>query len=342
MLLWYNEVSRILWGGGALFGYVRPQPMEMKLRDYAYYRAVYCGVCREMANEAGALFPLSLRYDFVFLALARLLLSEESGKIAYRRCALHPVKKRPFLVDTRALSDTARLAAVLTHYSVEDTARDERGAKRMAAKMIMPTTARYRKKAIGKAEADGEMAALDHIAKEKMEELAILEAKGEMSPDTAAEPFAALLADVFAYGYEAERARIARVCGRAVGRFVYLCDAVDDAIKDEKSGSYNPFVYLARAEGKTVGSYLSEQKERIEATLTLACRDAYQALLLLPMAERHPAWSSLENLLLIGMPEMARRVAEHPGEALDGRDLGAMALTNDQMQMNDGIEDIRT
>ncbi len=329
-----------------MFGYVRIEPLEMKLRDYTYYRAVYCGVCREMGKQAGALFPLSLRYDFVFLALVRLLLSRERGKLVLQRCAAHPLKKRPVLTETKALADTARLSSVLAHYSVEDAVADEHGAKRMAAKAISPVTSRYRNRAVGKGErVDAEMAALDGFAKEKMAALAALEGTCEASPDAAAEPFSALLASVFAYGYEGEGARIARVCGRAVGRFVYLCDAVDDAIKDEKQGAYNPFVCAAKQEGKTVSDYLSEHKESTCATLTLAARDAYHALLLAKSAEAHPAWPSLENLLVYGMPQMARRVSEHPGEALDRRDIGINSVpetvfSEDEIQINDGTEDI--
>lgn len=326
-----------------MFGYVRPQPMELKLRDYAYYRAVYCGVCKEMSKQAGALFPLSLRYDFVFLALVRLLLSGERGKIAHRRCAAHPLKKRPILTETKALADTARLSAVLAHYSVEDTVNDERGAKRMSARLILPTTSRYRKKAIGKDGTDPEMAQLDVFIKEKMAALASLEASNEFSPDAVAVPFAEVLSAIFAYGYTGEEARIARACGMAVGRYVYLCDAVDDAPKDEKTGAYNPFVCAARAEGKAVSDYLSEHKTSIKTTLTLVCKDAYHALLLAKMAEAHPAWPSLENLLLYGMPQMAERVANEPGKALDRRDIGAGVMTElsftEKTQTNEITED---
>ena len=61
-----------------MFGYVKPVPAELLVREYDFYRAVYCGICRCMRRYTGRLSALSLTYDSVFCALVRMMLSDES------------------------------------------------------------------------------------------------------------------------------------------------------------------------------------------------------------------------------------------------------------------------
>ena len=62
------------------------------------------------------------------------------------------------------------------------------------------------------------------------------------SPDRTADQFGILMRDVAADGLSGDKKQIAEQCGYHIGRFVYLIDAFDDLLSDEKSGSYNPFL----------------------------------------------------------------------------------------------------
>ena len=36
-----------------MFGYVKPDSGELRVKDYDFYRATYCGICREMGRATG-------------------------------------------------------------------------------------------------------------------------------------------------------------------------------------------------------------------------------------------------------------------------------------------------
>ena len=58
-----------------MFGYVKPWLPELRVREEATYRALYCGLCRTMKRTVGRLSTLSLSYDFVFFLISRLRVS---------------------------------------------------------------------------------------------------------------------------------------------------------------------------------------------------------------------------------------------------------------------------
>ena len=69
-----------------MFGYLRPLTAELRVKEYAYYRAVYCGVCKSMEKNVSPLLSMTLRYDFVLLVMVRMLLSRETGTLRPMRC----------------------------------------------------------------------------------------------------------------------------------------------------------------------------------------------------------------------------------------------------------------
>ena len=225
----------------------------------------------------------------------------------------------PILADCDALRKTSRAAALLTHYGILDNIADERGIKRLAYRLLSVPSAAIRKKVLLQ---DPDLLPLDEVIRTRLADLAALENAKEPSPDAAAEPFGALLGAIFAYGYEGNTKRIAETVGHAVGRCVYLLDAIDDAPEDEKTGAYNPFVMQAKELGTAVSAEdeLDAHRSRIETAMLLTCRSAYNALVLSDWCEDHPAWPCIANLLLLGIPHMTKKVLDHPGQALSGKD----------------------
>ncbi len=305
----------------------------MKIRDYTYYRAVYCGVCHAMADVITPVFSLALRYDFVFLTLVRLCISGETGTLQQRRCAAHPIRRRSVLTeidaDTSALSYTARCGALLSYYKAADDCADEHGMKLLRSRCTMPFAKHMRNRAMR----DTALGPLGEEIVGNLGMLAACEQRKETSPDAAAQPFADLLAAIFSYGLKNDRhRRIAAACGQHVGRFIYLCDAADDAADDEKNGAYNPFVLQAQAVSIPVQSYLQQDavKTRLYNTLLLAAGNILHALDLSDRAGQHPAWPCIENICTFGLPAVAAQITEHPGKGFPRQDFGKDAVPIDQ------------
>ena len=86
-----------------MFGYVKPVQSELLVKEYDFYRATYCGICRSMKKHTGFFSNLSLNYDGVILALARMLYIPDSDISAkMKRCVAHPLKKRCMLTVNSA------------------------------------------------------------------------------------------------------------------------------------------------------------------------------------------------------------------------------------------------
>lgn len=282
-----------------LFGYVRPVSAELKVKEYELYRAIYCGLCESLGHNATCASRLSLSYDFVFLALVRMALQKEVGKIEQHRCLAHPTKKRAVVTKSEQLDYCARLSAVLTYYKLRDDIADSRGAKRIGAKMLVPAGARMRKKAKLDKEAE-------EYIKERLEALSKLEADGCASIDQAAEPFGELMAYVCSCGFDTDSAsyKIACEIGRSMGRFIYIADAVDDLEDDVKTGAYNPF----RMMYEDAQAGLSRDIEAIRFTMTMELTRVEAAVGLIDFEGVFEYGEIIKNIIYLGLVECRDRV----------------------------------
>lgn len=115
-----------------MLGYIRTDAPELRLRDSECYRAIYCGLCREMGKCTGQCSRLSLSYDFAFLAAFRMSLTNEKLDLQKKRCAVHPLKKRSMAIDSPSLAYCADASAILTYHKCRDDVDDEKASKSFA------------------------------------------------------------------------------------------------------------------------------------------------------------------------------------------------------------------
>lgn len=54
-----------------MFGYVRIDKGELKVKEYEAYRGIYCSLCRALSKRYGLFSRLILSYDMTFLAMVR-------------------------------------------------------------------------------------------------------------------------------------------------------------------------------------------------------------------------------------------------------------------------------
>lgn len=221
-----------------MYGYVRAAEGELKMREYELYRAFYCGLCREMGRLTGTTSRLSLSYDGAFFAIVRTAVLGESYTVSKIRCALHPAKRRAAVGDSKALDYTACAFAALACAKLDDTKADERGAARLAAGAALPVASGWQKKAARRYEG------VDRIISDGIAALTELERARSASLDDTSGAFGAMMGELAAYGVEGSEGRILRSVGDLVGRFVYVCDACDDAAEDVKRQRYNPLIEI--------------------------------------------------------------------------------------------------
>lgn len=274
-----------------MFGYVRAYPNELLVKEYEFYRATYCGICRSMKKHTGILSNVVHSYDSVFMALVRMLFIDESEiRAGKRRCIAHPAKPRVILKDNKAIEYTARAFATLTYFKLADDMMDERLIKRIAVSTLYPVFSHAKRK--------GGLKELSEIMADRLTRINVLEKQGCPSADVVADLFGELLGEVFSAGLDGNDRLVSYEVGRHLGRFIYLADAADDYEKDRKSGSYNPYVLLY--EGKPL---TAENKSNIKCGLLLECRALEGAVNLLPFGNLVTVENILKNIIYLGLPK---------------------------------------
>lgn len=279
-----------------MFGYVQTVRGELRVREYEYYRASYCGLCRSMGKCTGQCSRLLLNYDLAYLATVRMALLGTTPTFRRRRCLAHPFRRRMMMEPNDQLRYCAVATVILAFEKCRDDAADERGWRRFRARlrrlMLAPMYRRAKKRA-------PELAAAvrSHLAR-----LSAAEAAGGSSVDTVAAIFGDLLADVSAFGLPVESERLARKIGWETGRFIYILDAVEDLSDDAKKKRFNPLL-------PRYGATLDDTAKQTLNDALIACLyDLEAAIDLLPPAEDPARQEILKNILYLGLPKALRRV----------------------------------
>ena len=291
-----------------MFGYVKPYTPLLRVKDDEFYRAVYCGLCGCTAKCNGCSSTVTLSYDIAFLALVRMSLAGEKLTLNKKRCPLHPLKKRNVMDRNEQLDLCAHAAAILGYHKIKDDLSDEKGLKKLKARLAYPFVASWRRRAL-KAGFDD----LDKSVADSLGRLAELEGKELASVDAPAELFGELLARITSYGLEGARARIAAELGRCVGKWIYIVDALDDCAEDKEKNRYNPFLLL-------YGGRLPEGAElaSISDALKLELCGAEAAMDLLE-TDKIPVKNIIENILYLGMPQTVDRIVCEENESKNGK-----------------------
>ena len=268
-----------------MFGYVRPVQSELLVKDYEFYKATYCGICRSMKKHTGTLSNATLSYDSVLLALVRMLYVEDAEIGAkMRRCIAHPIKKRCMLNENSATEYTARAFAILTYHKALDDLSDEGLGKKMLLAPARPVLASGARRA--------KMNDISDIVREKLSAITALERAGTKSVDEPAHLFGELLGEIFANGLSERDALVCREFGYALGRFIYAADAAEDYDEDLKAGKYNPYVLIY--DGKPL---TSENRKSIKCALILECKRMEAAVNLMPFGERYTIENIVKNII---------------------------------------------
>ncbi|MBR6769172.1 MAG: hypothetical protein IKM34_06770 [Clostridia bacterium] len=279
-----------------MFGYVRPRRSELKIKEFDYYRTVYCGLCHAEKKLSRRL-RYSLSYDMVALALCRIGATGEQSTFQKCRCVAHPMKGRYCVACSPSLSYTASVAAILVYYKLLDDKEDEKGFRRLGARFMLGGARRAMKAS--------PIPALNTLTKEKLDALYAAERAGAESVYEGASLFGELLGEIFAFDEGDTLSKDKKIClyeiGNRLGRFIYIVDAYADIAEDQKEGKYNPFVLSG--EDTNDESFTTALINALDMELAAALN----ALDLLSVED--PGIDSIiRNILAMGLPDVAEKV----------------------------------
>ncbi len=290
-----------------MFGYVKPYHPELLVKEYEFYKSVYCGVCRSMKKCTGTFSNVLHSYDSVFLALVRMLyVPDEEIGVKKQKCIAHPLKKKTMLKRNSATDYTAKAFGILTYYKIKDDISDEGVMKKMATSLLRPIFSKAKNRA--------NMINIAKICHEKLEGINKLESERIASVDEPAKLFGELLGTVFSEGLDEENALITYTLGFHLGKFIYAADAAEDYEKDKKRGRYNPFVQIYGGEELTY-----ENRQTIKCALLLECKKLEGAVNLLPFGKRAIIENIINNIIYLGLPKRIEFLDKKDGEDTEGK-----------------------
>lgn len=224
-----------------MFGYVKINKPEMKVRDYELYRSFYCGLCRTLLRRHGAAGRVTLTYDATFLYILLADLCDERVERNICRCAANPVKKHCESISP-AGEYCSDMNILLTYYKLADDWVDDRDFKALAG------SAAYKRKVQRLREKYPAQSAGILYA---LRELSDYEKNPDSDPLKCAGCFGRLM--VSAGNYPPLKGNLSpdmmeeyKKCLFHLGRFIYLCDAWDDLPEDLENGDFNPLKNMHR------------------------------------------------------------------------------------------------
>lgn len=227
-----------------MFGYIVVNRPELKLREYDRYQEYYCGLCRGLRGEYGAVGQLSLSFDITFLGILLTALYEPETAEKKCRCMVHPLQKKTFL-ENACLTYAAQMNLLLTYYKCADDWQDEKKLTGFLYEHLI----------------QADIVKLENLYPEKCECIreCLLKTRryekyfsgrkiNEKALDAIAGQSGRMMAEVFAWRRD-EWEQELRTLGFYIGKYIYLLDAYDDLEQDEKKHCFNPLESFKNRDG---------------------------------------------------------------------------------------------
>ena len=286
-----------------MFGYVTPLKPELRIREYEMFRSYYCGICMDIKKNFGNIPRLALNYDMTFLGLLLDALHSEEGKFEVKKCMAHPFKRKPMLINSKALDYAAAMNVALVYYKLLDDVHDDKSIK---SKISASFLSLYKKNF------NRNVAEVNAIIEENLRSLAILEEGLKFSSiDEIAHPFSMIVGkilELYPESFEGDCVEIRNdlfQLGYSLGKWIYLIDALDDLKEDMEKNKFNPINYLYNNEKKDYITFVNEIKPRIEFTIFNCGYTCKEALDNLPIKRNKEI---LENIISLGMMDKYTRI----------------------------------
>ena len=278
-----------------MFGYVRTDTPYLYIKDERLYRAMYCGLCKGIAQTSGNAARMGLSYDITFLSVVMHNILGIDVKIEKQHCLTHCIRSRDMAEVDELTRQLGALNTILVYYKYTDDIEDgDRGrGKRLWFKQGF-------RKAVKK------YPEIATIVRDNLAEQSKVEKANTDSVDRAADSTATMLAEFSNYALGEKKSVHTRNLFYAVGKWIYLIDALDDYDKDKKKGAYNPFLLAYKAECKKA-LVEGEYAEEVAFIFRSLFFDIRESLSQIPF---HFNKDLSDNILLRGLPLVTKRIME--------------------------------
>lgn len=276
-----------------MFGYVRADTPYLYIKDDLLYKAMYCGVCKGISETCGQIARMGLSYDITFFSVLLHNIAGIDVKIEKSHCLTHCIRARQMAETDELTRQLGALNTVLVYYKYTDDIQDgDRGrGKRLWFKK-------------GFKRAKTKYPEIEKIVRENLADQERAERSGTDSVDRAADATATMMAEFSDFVLKEKATAYTRNLCYAIGKWIYLIDALDDYDEDIKKGRYNPFFLRFQKESRAL---LLEGKtgEEVRFVFHAIFYDIRENLSKIEFRFNRDL---SDNILLRGLPAMTQRI----------------------------------
>ena len=281
-----------------MFGYVRADTPYLYIKDDNLYRAMYCGVCKGISEVCGQSARMGLSYDVTFLSVVLHNLMGIDVTIEKSHCLTHCIRSRQMANVDELTRQLGALNTALVYYKYTDDIAD--GDKGRGKRLWFKKGFRRMKKAYPE---------IAEIVRKHMKTQEQLEIDEVDSVDRAADPTANMLAEFCNYALGDVANEYTHNLFYALGKWIYLIDALDDYDKDYKKGAYNPFILAYGADSRRA-LLQGEHSDEVRFIFHAIFFDVRENLSHLTF---HFNRDLVDNVFLRGLPMMTKRIMDGCG-----------------------------
>lgn len=278
-----------------MFGYVRADTPYLYIKDDTLYRAMYCGLCKGIAQVCGNGARMGLSYDVTFFSVLLHNIAGQDVKIEKQHCLTHCIRSRSMAEPDELSRKLGALNTILVYYKIKDDIDD--GDKGRARKLWFARGYQRAKKAYPD---------IERIVRENMSKQSETEKTQTESIDRAADATAEMIASFSDYALEEKATRHTRNLFYAIGKWIYLIDALDDYDKDKKKGAYNPFLRAFPAESRAA-LMQSERGEELRFAFHALFSDMRENMANVRFLFNRDL---IDNVLLRGVPATTEKIMQ--------------------------------
>ena len=281
-----------------MFGYVRTDIPYLFIKDDNLYKAMYCGVCKGIAEVCGHSARMGLSYDITFLSVILHNIAGIDVEVEKQHCLTHCIRSRQMANVDELTKKLGALNTILVYYKyTDDIADGDKGkGKRLWFKQGFKRAKKY----------------APEIEKIVRQQLALQEKTEKAKTDSldrSADATANMIAQISDVLLGEKATEHTHGLFYAVGKWIYLIDALDDYDKDKKKGAYNPFV-LAYAEESREKLLKGAHGEEVQYAFNALFYDIREHL---SHIKFHFNRDLSDNILLRGLPMMTKRIMDGCG-----------------------------
>ena len=278
-----------------MFGYIRTDTPYLYIKDDTLYKAMYCGVCKGIAQVCGHSARMGLSYDVTFLSVILHNIAGQDVKIEKSHCLTHCIRARAMAEVDELTRMLGALNTFLVYYKYTDDIAD--GDKGRGKRLWFKKGYKRAKKAYPQ---------IEKIVRENLAEQEKIEKAKTDSIDRAADATAKILSQFSDLALGDKGTENTHNLFYTVGKWIYLIDALDDYDKDVKKGAYNPFAlcYGAASKAALLSGKDGDDVRFVFHSLFFDIRENLSHITF------HFNRDLSDNILLRGLPATTKRIME--------------------------------